>query len=142
MGWPDDIIGQGTIDDSGLPKIKNWWGSTVKHVIRTDGGWNVGTYTPWDEDELYVDWERDPVAWDCRVRACMETDGKPDYDGTPVLYDKRWIKKKQRDPLAGWFSSKLLESRAARLAGLFSVLPTHDRIGCPVRERQFKYPIV
>ena len=103
MGWPDDIIGQSTIDDSALPKIKNWWGSTVTHVIRTDGGWIDATYTPWDEDEIYVDWERDKTGWDCRVRACMEDeDGKPDYHGTPVLYDLKWIKKKQRDSLCNF----------------------------------------
>ena len=97
-GWLDDIVGQSTIDDSGMPKARRWLGHTVGHVIRTDGGWLDATYTPWDEDDVMTDWEKDPVAWDIRTRACREDeDGKPDYHGTPVLYDDRWIKRKQRD---------------------------------------------
>ena len=105
VGWLDDIIGQSTIDDSAMPKIRNWLGHTVSHVIRTDGGWRWATGTPWDEDDVYVDMEKDP-AYDCRIRAaCEDADGKRDYNITDegcVLYDKRWILKKQRDPLCNF----------------------------------------
>lgn len=102
IGWLDDIIGQSTINDSQMPVVRRWLGSTVAHVIRTDGGFKWVTGTPWDEDDVYVDMEKNPTDWDVRVRACMETDGKRDYNGTPVLYDMRWIKRKMRDPLCNF----------------------------------------
>ena len=97
VGWLDDIVGQTTIDDSGMPKVRRWLAHTVPHVVRTDGGWLDATYTPWDEDDVMVDWESNKELWGVRVRACCETDGKPDYNGKPVLYDKRWIKRKRAD---------------------------------------------
>ena len=98
VGWLDDIVDENTINDSQMPVVRAWLGKTVSHVVRTDGGVKWATYTPWDEDDVMVDWEKDKAAWECRVRACRETEGKPDYEGVPVLYDERWIKKKQRDP--------------------------------------------
>jgi hypothetical protein len=93
VGWLDDIIGESTIQDSQMPVVRAWLSNTVANVVRTDGGWTWTTGTPWDEDDVYVDMERDPHV-DHRVRACRETNGVPDYDGKPVLYDDKWLRKK------------------------------------------------
>jgi hypothetical protein len=69
----------------------------VRHVIRTDGGFILGTGTRWDIHDIYADWISSKN-WDVRVRAALETDGEPDYNGKPVLYDLKWIRRKRRDP--------------------------------------------
>ena len=98
LGWLDDIEGQSTVDNSDFPRLARWIGHTVSHVVRTDGGWLWGTGTFWPgDDAVYGAWLSSPQ-WDCRVRPALETAGKMDYKGTPVLYDQRWIDKKRDDP--------------------------------------------
>jgi len=97
IGWMDDIIDQTTVDEGGMPRCRGWIGNTVGNVVRTDGGFKWNTMTPWDEHDISEDFEKSPD-WDFRVRSCLETDGKMDYSGQPVLYDMEWIEKKRRDP--------------------------------------------
>lgn len=92
----DDIIGQTTIDDNAMPKIRNWYKNTVRNVLKTDGGWIWATGTRWDVNDIYSDWIASDH-WDVRIRAALETDGKPDYQGTSVLYGKEWILRKQSE---------------------------------------------
>jgi hypothetical protein len=92
----DDIVGQSTVDDNGMPKLRSWYRSTVRNVLRTDGGWIWATGTRWDTNDIWSDFIASPD-WDVRVRAALETDGKPDYAGSPVLYDLKWIERKRRE---------------------------------------------
>jgi hypothetical protein len=92
----DDIVGQSTVDDNGMPKLRSWYRSTVRNVLRTDGGWIWATGTRWDTNDIWSDFLASPD-WDVRVRAALETDGKPDYAGSPVLYDLKWIERKRRE---------------------------------------------
>ena len=94
VGWLDDIVGQGTIDDSGMPKVRSWLGKTVLMVVRKDGGWLMATYTPWDEDDVMVDWEKNKRLWDIRTRACWKDDDK--LEG--ILYDKKYLMRLKHDP--------------------------------------------
>jgi len=91
---PDDIIGRNTIEDSQLPKVKSWWQSTIMPV-RRPGCKIRGTATRWDINDITGEWIKDKQ-WVSMVRAALETDGKPDYKGVPVLYSKREIEIRRR----------------------------------------------
>jgi len=95
-GWMDDIVDQKTIDDSQMPKIRSWVGDTVGNVV---DGWQEITYTPWDEDDVMVDFENHPD-WDVHVCGAMmdEATGKPvEEGGTLHFYSKEKFEAKRRD---------------------------------------------
>lgn len=52
----DDIIGLNDILDSQIPKKRDWFQSTVAHVLWTRGGWLRANATRWDEYDLCADW--------------------------------------------------------------------------------------
>lgn len=79
----DDIIGRRTIEDSQLPKVKSFWRNTVMPV-RMPGCRVRVTGTHWDLNDPYMDWKSNKN-WISMVRSGLETDGKMDYKGTPVL---------------------------------------------------------
>ena len=91
----DDIVGRNTIADSGLPRVKSWFRSTVMPVLNP-GGTILVTGTRWDLDDPYATWLKSKD-WICRVRAAMETDGKPDYKGKPTLLATREIQLRRRE---------------------------------------------
>ena len=91
----DDIVGRNTIADSGLPRVKSWFRSTVMPVLNP-GGTILVTGTRWDLDDPYAAWLKSKD-WVCRVRAAMETEGKPDYKGVPTLLATREIQLRRRE---------------------------------------------
>jgi hypothetical protein len=97
VGWLDDIIDQDDVDEGQMPKKRAWLGDTVSNIVRTDGGWEWCTMTPWDEHDISEDFEKSDD-WDYRRRSALETDGVMDYSGTPVLYDQDVIERKRRNP--------------------------------------------
>jgi hypothetical protein len=91
----DDIVGRNTIDDSGLPKVKSWFRSTILPVLNPGGAiWVTGTR--WDIEDPYGMWLKQK-RWRCRVRAALETNGEPDYKGEPVLFGTRELQHRQTD---------------------------------------------
>ena len=87
IALPDDIISQGVIDDSGLPKVRSWYGgSLTKALDRGYPMWAKGT--PWDPDDIYTTWGEDS-SWKVRHHSIRETDGEMDYKGEVIYYDSR-----------------------------------------------------
>jgi hypothetical protein len=92
----DDVIGEKTIEDSAMPRVRNWMGRTVSHILNPGGRrWVIGTR--WDDDDIYADMLKNQD-YDCTVRGCFETDGAPDPDGKPVLFSKRVLQARRREP--------------------------------------------
>lgn len=102
----DDPIGLNDIVDSQMPTKRRWYQATVCNVVRSDG-WKDGIGTRWDRDDLYSDWLRSPN-WVSRVRACLETDGKPDYKGTPTYLTMAEIDKKRHELGSAMFSFQMM----------------------------------
>ena len=97
----DDIIGQKTIDDSLMPKVRSWLGTTVNNVLET-GGQQYAIGTIWDEDDVWNDFIQ---STDCDVTQRgsgyqLYLEGKAKLDDAPVLYTIRELKKKRNKP--GW----------------------------------------
>ena len=94
VGWLDDIVGEKTIEDSGMPKIRRWLGKTVSMVINHDGGWLWGTYTPWDESDVMVSWEKNDALWNVRTRPCWKDEEKKEG----VLLTAKELRRLKHDP--------------------------------------------
>ena len=80
----DDIIGEKTIEDGLMPKVRNWYKLTVLNVLNTNGKIRL-VGTRYDPDDIYQDFI-DSKDWDLVVRSRTETDGVMDYNGQPVHY--------------------------------------------------------
>ena len=104
--YVDDIIGRNTIEDSGLPKVKSWFRTTVLPVLNP-GGSIRGKGTRWDVDDIYGDWLK-AKPWKTRVRAALETDEVPDYKGTPVLFGKKEISLRRAEMGPSDFSFQMM----------------------------------
>ena len=103
----DDIIGYNTIRDNQMPHIRNWYGLTVRNVLRTGIGYILATGTHWDPEDIYMDWKKNP-RWKVRVRSCYETKGVPDWKGQPVLYTKEQIEAKRADMTEWQFAAQMM----------------------------------
>ena len=90
IGNLDDIIGANTIEDSGMPKVRRWMGSTVLMVVHKQDGWLRAQGTHWDQDDIYTDW-RSSGDWDVNIRAYYEKDGEPDINGDPQWFTRKQI---------------------------------------------------
>ena len=90
VGVLDDFVGKNDVDDSQMPKKLGFYQSTVANVVLSQSksqpvrGWVDVIGTRWSEDDPYGVWLKSK-AWVSTVRACLETDGKPDEKGTPVF---------------------------------------------------------
>ena len=104
--YPDDIVGRNTIEDSGLPKVKRWFKTTVMPVLNP-GGTIRAKATRWDPDDVSADWLKSKH-WKCRVRAARETDGKPDYKGKPVLFTNKELKLRLEEMGASDFAFQMM----------------------------------
>lgn len=95
----DDVIGENTIQDSLMPKVRRWLGTTVQPILNPGGRiWVRGTH--WDEDDIYVDM-RKHRDYECRVRACYEDDeGRPDqkHKKHATLFSRRVMDRILRAP--------------------------------------------
>lgn len=119
VGVLDDPIGLNDIEDSQMPNKKRWYESTVMNVLKAPTElWLQATH--WDTEDLYSEWRQHPD-WHIRVRACYETDGVPDWNGEPVLYDRKWIEQKRRSMSNYIFSCQMMNDP----------LPDSDRIWVP-----------
>jgi hypothetical protein len=89
VGVLDDFVARNDVDDSQMPKKLSFYQSTVSNVVLSQTktqpvrGWVDVIGTRWSEDDPYGVWLASK-AWISTVRACLETDGKPDDKGTPV----------------------------------------------------------
>ena len=92
----DDVIGENTIQDSLMPKVRRWLGTTVTSVLNP-GGRKRYRGTHWDDDDIYMDMRKSKDC-DVTLRACYETDGEPDWKGAPVLFTRRQLQKIRRSP--------------------------------------------
>lgn len=111
VGWLDDPVGLNDVMDNQMPSKRRWFEATVLNVVRSDG-WIDVTGTRWPED-IYGDFMKSPH-WVSTVRSCLETDGKPDYKGTPVYLTKQQIKKK-RDQMGEYmFAFQMMNDEAAQ----------------------------
>jgi hypothetical protein len=106
-GFLDDPIGANDVEDNQLPRKRRWYEHTVTNVVKTGRGWKLGTGTRWDQHDLYADWIRSG-RWKVRVRACYERDGKPDWEGDPVLYSRDQIEAKRSEMSAYHFSCQMM----------------------------------
>ncbi len=95
-GLLDDVIARNTIEDSAMPKVRSWYRNTVRSVVLARG-WLDASGTPWDEDDIYSDWQKSPH-WKCTLRACSEdAEGRPDDKGRPVLMTLDQLALKRRE---------------------------------------------
>jgi hypothetical protein len=95
FGILDDPIGLNDLLDNQMPKKRLWYQATVRNVVRSHGSLDV-IGTPWDVTDLYTPW-RVSKHWRARVRACLETNGKRDYAGTPVLLTSDQVARKREE---------------------------------------------
>ena len=96
IGWLDDPTGMNDVMDNQHATKKKWFQGTVCNVVKS-GGWKDVTATRWDREDMYGPLVKSPY-WKTTLRACMETNGVPDYKGEPVYLSAREIAKK-RDQL-------------------------------------------
>jgi len=128
----DDPIGLNDVVDSQMPSKKRWYQATVCNVVRSEGFKDV-IGTRWDRDDIYSDWIASPH-WVFTVRACMETNGKPDYKGTPVYLTQAEIDKKRHEMDEAMFAFQMMNDPTP--AGLRS----WDPVTCEhmVPEKEFR----
>jgi len=110
VGVLDDFVGYNDVVDGQMSKKKQFYQGTVRNVvIRTAGkyGWVTAIGTHWAIDDPYVAWRESPD-WQCRVRACLETDGVPDPNGKPVYLSLDQIEKERREQGSALFSFQML----------------------------------
>ena len=93
IAYLDDIITLQTILDSQMGRTKRWVQSEVRSVVKADG-WINASGTRLSVDDIYSEWLLSPY-WTCRVRAALETDGRPDYFGQPTVMTMEQIEKKK-----------------------------------------------
>lgn len=108
----DDVIAFNDVMDSQLPAKSRWYKGTVRNVVRSDGsGWVNAIGTRWDRDDL---WGEFLVSkhWRKTVRACLETDGVPDYKGEPVYLTKPQIDKKRDEMGEQMFAYQMMNDPA------------------------------
>ncbi len=95
FGMLDDPIGLNDVLNNQMAAKRQWYRGTVRNVLRSDGSLD-GIGTRWAEDDLYSPWLKSAL-WVSVVRACLEKDGKPDYDGDPVLLTREQIERKREE---------------------------------------------
>lgn len=99
VGVLDDFVGYNDVVDGQMPKKKQFYQATVRNVVLRTAekhGWVDAIGTHWAIDDPYVDWRSSPD-WVTTVRACLETDGVPDYNGQPVYLSREQIEKERRE---------------------------------------------
>jgi hypothetical protein len=110
VGVLDDFVGYNDVVDAQMPKKKQFYQATVCNVvmrIKDRFGWKDCVGTHWAIDDPYVDWRKSPD-WTCRVRACLETDGKPDPNGQPVYLSLEQIAKERREQGTVMFAFQMM----------------------------------
>jgi len=116
----DDFVGYNDVVDGQMPKKKQFYKATVCNVVnrivvtdpqtkveREVNGWKDVIGTHWAIDDPYVDW-RDSPYWASTVRACLETDGKPDINGKPVYLTQRRIDQERQEQGATMFAFQMM----------------------------------
>ena len=108
VGVLDDPVGLNDVLDSQMPTRIKWYEGTVCNVVSsTLNGWKDVIGTRWDIRDPYAAWIASSD-WVATVRACLETDGKPDYKGTPVYLPKALIEKKRRQMGESMFAFQMM----------------------------------
>lgn len=116
VGVLDDFIGWNDVVDSQMEKKKQFYRATVRNVVlRTNQqqGWVDGIGTHWDQDDPYSEWE-ESSDWVVTLRACLETDGKPDYKGTPVYLSQEQIEKERREQGEVMFAYQMMNDKSPK----------------------------
>jgi len=110
VGVLDDFVGWNDVMDGQMAKKKQFYQATVRNVVlRTSNarGWIDCIGTHWAMDDPYVEWKTSPD-WICTLRACLETDGKPDPNGAPVYLSREQIDKERREQGSMWFAFQMM----------------------------------
>jgi len=110
VGVLDDFVGYNDVVDGQMPKKKQFYQATVRNVVlRTSNarGWIDCIGTHWAVDDPYVDWRTSPD-WISTVRACLETDGRPDEKGEPVYLSREQIEKERREQGGVMFALQMM----------------------------------
>jgi len=95
VGILDDALGFNDVLDNQFAQKRRWYQATVRNVVRSDG-WVDAIGTRWDREDFYGDWLHN-TGWQSKVRACLETDGIPDYRGQPSFLTMEQIDRKRRE---------------------------------------------
>ena len=110
VGVLDDFVGYNDVVDGQMQKKKQFYRATVRNVVlRTQDkrGWVDAIGTHWAIDDPYADWRESPD-WVTTVRACLETDGKPDENGQPVYLTREQIEKEKREQGSVMFAFQMM----------------------------------
>lgn len=110
VGVLDDFVGYNDVVDAQMFKKKQFFQATVCNVVlRTKDrrGWKDVIGTHWAIDDPYVDWKTSQD-WVTTLRACLETDGKPDPKGTPVYLSQDQIDKEKRTQGSTMFAYQMM----------------------------------
>jgi hypothetical protein len=110
VGVLDDFVGYNDVVDGQMFKKKQFYQATVCNVVlRTSEkqGWKDVIGTHWGIDDPYCDW-RKSSDWITTVRACLETNGVPDPNGTPVYLSHEQIEKEKREQGPTMFAFQMM----------------------------------
>ncbi len=110
VGVLDDFVGWNDVVDGQMQKKKDFYRATVRNVVlRTNErrGWVDAVGTHWAIDDPYTEWRESPD-WIATVRACLETEGKPDPNGTPVYLSVEQIEKERREQGTAIFAFQMM----------------------------------
>lgn len=130
----DDFVGYNDVVDGQMPKKKQFYQATVRNVtLRTKDkrGWVDAIGTHWAVDDPYVDW-RESSDWVSTVRACKETDGRLDENGTPVYLSHEQIEKERREQGPVMFAMQMMND--ASPSGEKPWIPAECEHTCTVEE--------
>lgn len=105
VGVLDDVLGYNDVVENQMEKKLQWYQATVSNVVRSEG-WKDAIGTRWPGDSLYEYFLSSPH-WSCSVSGCLETEGKPDYQGEPVYLTRDQIERK-RDELQEMFPYQMM----------------------------------
>ena len=110
VGVLDDFVGYNDVVDGQMPKKKQFYQATVRNVVlRTNErrGWIDAVGTHWAVDDPYVDWKAS-ADWVTTLRACLETYGRADENGTPVYLSREQIEKEKREQGSTMFAFQMM----------------------------------
>ena len=134
VGVLDDFVGYNDVVDGQMFKKKQFYQATVCNVVlRTSEkqGWKDVIGTHWAIDDPYVDW-RDSPYWASTVRACLETDGKPDINGKPVYLTQRRIDQERQEQGATMFAFQMMNDPSP--SGEKPWVPSECEHACTIKE--------
>jgi hypothetical protein len=97
--WLDDIVGEKTIKDAtGMNDLRDWYRATISNVLMHEvpDSRVRGRGTRWHLNDIWDDF-LNSEDWLCMTDACLvDEHGKPDWQGSSVLFSEKVIAEKLR----------------------------------------------